>query len=193
MWTLVVAVPDPVPILKMPCCLRVVLASFGPLLLFLLLLLICSDPLDPLDPLLQVTESEEETSPYRFPFPFLYAQEAELPEYGSDQEEEDRSSKRVRRDHLEPRDKKDYSAPVSHGARTIFFLLYVNLNFSPFQGKRLLDNIIHRKIETMTVKIVIALNALRAKIKHNNLKKYTQGWSILIGSWKDIFSKWNLA
>jgi len=57
------------------------------------------------------------------------------------------------------------------------------------QGDRL-DQQIRYLINDIQNRIEIAKTAIEDSIAFTNLKKTTQGWAIIVGSWKDILSDW---
>ena len=57
------------------------------------------------------------------------------------------------------------------------------------QGDRL-DRRVRYLINDIQNRIEIAKTAIEDKIAITNLKKTTQGWAIIVGSWKDVLSNW---
>ncbi len=57
-------------------------------------------------------------------------------------------------------------------------------------GKTRLDQQISHLLGSLPHKIEVAKTTIEDDIAFTNLKKNTQGWSILVGSWKDVLSDW---
>ena len=60
---------------------------------------------------------------------------------------------------------------------------------APLKEDRL-DQQIRFLINDIQNKIEIAKTTIEDSIAFSNLKKTTQGWAIVVGSWKDILSDW---